>query len=60
MVDFSKHNFDTNFEQEVPNPDFIFHNKLPKAGSSTMNNIFRLLAKRNNFNSSSDYFDADS
>ena len=36
--------------QEILNPDFIFHNKLPKAGSSTMNNICLMLSKRNNFN----------
>lgn len=33
----------------APNPTFVFHNKLPKAGSSTMNNILKLLKKRNLF-----------
>ena len=41
--------FDLEF-QEMSNPDFIFHNKLPKAGSSTMNNILLMLSQRNNFN----------
>ena len=30
--------------------DFIFHNKLPKSGSSTMNGLLRQLARRNGFN----------
>jgi len=29
---------------------FIFHNKLPKSGSSTMNGLLRQLARRNGFN----------
>jgi len=32
-----------------PNHRFIFHNKLPKCGSSTMKNLLKLLQKRNNF-----------
>jgi hypothetical protein len=32
-----------------PNNRFIFHNKLPKCGSSTMKNLLKLLQKRNNF-----------
>jgi len=34
---------------EPPNHRFIFHNKLPKCGSSTMKNLLKLLGKRNNF-----------
>jgi len=32
-----------------PNDRFIFHNKLPKAGSTTLNAILRQLSMRNNF-----------
>ncbi|XP_004227334.4 heparan sulfate 2-O-sulfotransferase 1-like [Ciona intestinalis] len=40
-----------NYKQPPPpNPRFIFHNKLPKSGSSTMNNIIKILAKKNKFN----------
>lgn len=39
-----------NFKTRKPNPNFIFHNKLPKSGSSTMNQLLRNLAKKNNFN----------
>ena len=38
------------FKTQIPNPGFIFHNKLPKSGSSTMNQLLRQLAKKNNFN----------
>ena len=34
----------------MPNPDFIFHNKLPKCGSTTMNDIVKSLSARNKFN----------
>ena len=34
---------------ELPNPKFIFHNKLPKCGSTVMNDIVKLLAKQNGF-----------
>ena len=30
---------------EIPNPDFIFHNKVPKSGSSTMKHILKFLSK---------------
>lgn len=33
----------------MPNEDFIFHNKMPKCGSSTMNNILIVLARTNRF-----------
>ena len=33
----------------IPNPTFIFHNKLPKSGSTTMNDIMKLLSTRNHF-----------
>lgn len=32
-----------------PNADFIFHNKLPKSGSSTMNQLLNQLRKHNPF-----------
>ena len=38
-----------NFNRAIPNPGFVFHNKLPKSGSSTMNNLLRLLAQKNGF-----------
>ncbi|XP_039253042.2 uronyl 2-sulfotransferase-like [Styela clava] len=38
------------FAEVPPNPSFIFHNKLPKSGSSTMNNILKKLSKANHFN----------
>lgn len=38
-----------NFNRAIPNPGFVFHNKLPKSGSSTMNNLLRELAKKNGF-----------
>ena len=31
------------------NPNFIFHTKLPKAGSTTMNAIMKILASKNKF-----------
>ena len=34
----------------IPNPEFVFHNKLPKCGSTTMNDIVKALSHRNNFN----------
>ena len=34
---------------EPPNIGFIFHNKLPKSGSSTMNQILTVLSEWNNF-----------
>ena len=33
----------------VPNKGFVFHNKLPKSGSTTMHNILTVLAQWNNF-----------
>lgn len=39
-----------NFNRQIPNPNFVFHNKLPKSGSSTMNNLMRGLAQKNSFN----------
>ena len=33
----------------LPNPHLIFHNKLPKCGSTTMHNMLQLLSKWNNF-----------
>ena len=32
-----------------PSLNFIFHNKIPKAGSSTMKHIFEELSTKNNF-----------
>lgn len=34
---------------ELPNPGFIYHNKLPKCGSTTMHAILGVLARWNNF-----------
>jgi len=34
----------------LPNPRFIFHNKIPKCGSTTMANILAALETTNNFN----------
>ena len=34
----------------APNKKFIFHNKLPKCGSTTMNDLVQALAIRNKFN----------
>ena len=33
------------------NPSFIFHNKVPKSGSSTFNRILMILSHANNFHS---------
>ena len=33
----------------MPNAGFVFHNKLPKCGSTTMNDILRQLSIRNKF-----------
>ena len=38
----------------IPNPEFVFHNKLPKCGSTTMNDIVKALSHRNNFNYSTE------
>lgn len=37
------------YSKPLPNPDFIFHNKLPKSGSSTMNQLLNQLKKKNPF-----------
>ncbi|CAG5104678.1 Oidioi.mRNA.OKI2018_I69.chr1.g1445.t1.cds [Oikopleura dioica] len=50
LKDFSQYQFATNFDRPIPNEQFIFHNKLPKAGSSTMNNILIMLGRKNRFN----------
>ena len=34
---------------KLPNPGFIFHNKLPKCGTTTMHNIITVLADWNNY-----------
>jgi len=34
----------------LPNPAFIFHNKIPKSGSTTLANILHALEDRNRFN----------
>lgn len=41
--------FDVDFLASAPNARFVFHNKLPKTGSTTMHNIVGLLSRRNNF-----------
>ena len=41
---------DIDYEREPESLDFVFHNKLPKSGSSTMNSLLRQLAKENSFN----------
>merc|ERR1712062_853253 len=33
----------------IPNPKFVFHNKLPKSGSTTFLALLNELRKRNNF-----------
>jgi dermatan/chondrotin sulfate uronyl 2-O-sulfotransferase UST len=33
----------------MPNPRFIFHNKIPKCGSSTMSNVLLTLQHINTF-----------
>ena len=40
---------DAKISFQVPNPGFIFHNKLPKSGSTTMHNILTVLSQWNNF-----------
>ena len=35
------------YSRLLPNPDFFFHNKLPKSGSSTMNQLLNQLRKHN-------------
>ena len=52
LNDYSNFHFDNfikiwNTNGKLPNPKFIFHNKMPKCGSSTMNNILMELAKLN-------------
>lgn len=39
-----------NFKRQIPNTRFVFHNKLPKSGSSTMNQLLKTLSRRNKFN----------
>ena len=34
----------------IPNPNFIFHNKMPKCGSTTFLGLTRALKNKNNFN----------
>ena len=41
---------DIDYDREPESMDFVFHNKLPKSGSSTMNSLLRQLAKENSFN----------
>jgi len=36
-------------KREIPNINFVFHNKLPKSGSSTMNNLLKNLSQKNKF-----------
>jgi len=38
-----------NYEQMIPNANFIYHNKLPKSGSTTMHDILRELSQKNLF-----------
>lgn len=38
------------WRSEMPNPDFVFHNKLPKAGSSTMHALLVALSRKHGFN----------
>ena len=44
-----KYSFDVDYFAPVPNTKFVFHNKLPKCGSTTMHNIVGLLSRKNNF-----------
>lgn len=37
------------FDRSIPNANFIFHNKLPKSGSTTMHDILRELSQKNLF-----------
>ena len=52
-IDRRKNTFSAIFEPigqpVLPNPNLIFHNKLPKCGSTTMHNMLQLLSKWNNF-----------
>lgn len=48
-VEQRQYSFDADFLAAAPNPRFVFHNKLPKTGSTTMHNIVGLLSRRNNF-----------
>jgi len=41
---------EVDYDKQPESMDFIFHNKLPKSGSSTMNGLLRSLARRNGFN----------
>ncbi len=34
---------------KLPNPDFVYHNKLPKCGSTTMHAILGVLSRWNSF-----------
>lgn len=43
------YSYDVDYFAPVPNTKFIFHNKLPKCGSTTMHNIVGLLSRKNNF-----------
>lgn len=38
-----------NFPATPPNPDFYFHNKMPKCGSTTMQKLLKMLEKKNGF-----------
>lgn len=40
---------DFEFDHSIPNANFIFHNKLPKSGSTTMHDILRELSQKNLF-----------
>lgn len=37
------------YDQMIPNANFIYHNKLPKSGSTTMHDILRELSQKNLF-----------
>ena len=43
------YSYDVDYFAPVPNTKFVFHNKLPKCGSTTMHNIVGLLSRKNNF-----------
>lgn len=40
---------DNKVKIKLPNPKFIFHNKIPKSGSTTLANIVHTLEERNRF-----------
>lgn len=40
---------DVELDHSIPNANFIFHNKLPKSGSTTMHDILRELSTKNLF-----------